>query len=103
VIRAESDYNPEAVSPRGAQGLMQLMPSVAKSYGLSDPFSPEDNVRAGTALLGELLNEYDGDYKLALSAYNAGPAAVKSHDGVPDYPETKNYIKKVIDSYLKNR
>ncbi|HOO73376.1 MAG TPA: lytic transglycosylase domain-containing protein [Spirochaetota bacterium] len=103
VIKNESNYNPEAVSPKGAMGLMQLMPSVASDFGIEDPFSPEENIKTGTALLGNLLREYNGDYKLALSAYNAGPGAVNEHNGVPDYPETRDYVKKVIESYLKNK
>ena len=103
VIGAESDYNPEAVSPKGALGLMQLMPAVADELGVEDPFSPEQNVEAGTSLLSKLLREYNGDYKLALSAYNAGKGAVEEHNGVPDYPETQAYVKKVIESYLKNK
>ncbi len=103
VISAESNYNPEAVSPKGALGLMQLMPAMADELGVQDPFSPEQNVKAGTSLLSSLLREYNGDYKLALAAYNAGRGAVEEHKGVPDYPETQAYIKKVIGSYLKNK
>ena len=103
IIKHESGYNPRAVSPKGAMGLMQLMPAVAQSMGVTDPFSPEENINAGTSLLKKLLDEYNGDYKRALSAYNAGPRAVETYRGVPDYPETKEYVKKVIESYMKNR
>lgn len=103
MIKHESSYNPRAVSPRGAMGLMQLMPSTAKEAGVEDPFSPEENIKAGTTILSRLLNEYNGDYKRALAAYNAGSGAVESYQGVPDYPETKQYVKKVIQSYLSNK
>lgn len=103
IIKHESSYNSRAVSPKGAMGLMQLMPSAVKEAGVTDPFSPEENIKAGTALLNRLLNEYNGDYKLALAAYNAGSGAVESYRGVPDYPETQHYVKKVIQSYLSNK
>jgi soluble lytic murein transglycosylase-like protein len=97
VIDAESDYKNDAVSKKGARGLMQLMPSVIKDFGVSDPHNPEENISAGTGLLKNLLNAYSGDYKKALAAYNAGRATVDRHGGVPDYPETKNYIEKIMD------
>lgn len=102
VIETESNYNPRAVSPKGAKGLMQLMPSVINDLGVSDPFDPGENISAGVTLLKDLLAEYDGDYKKALSAYNAGRRAVNESGGVPDFPETQEYVKKVIDAYLKN-
>jgi membrane-bound lytic murein transglycosylase MltF len=103
LIEKESGYNTEAVSPKGAMGLMQLMPSLAKEYNVRDPFDPVENIRAGVSHLKGLLEEYDGDYKKALAAYNAGRGAVKKYNGVPDFKETKDYVENVINSYLKNR
>ncbi len=102
VIEAESNFNPLAVSPKGAKGLMQLMPSVIKDLGVQDPFDPNQNIDAGVSLLKDLLGEYNGDYTKALAAYNAGRRAVNEKGGIPDYPETREYVKKVIDSYIKN-
>ncbi len=102
VIETESGYDPRAVSPKGAMGLMQLMPSVAQELGVTDPFEPAENIRAGVDLLGDLLKQYRGDYRKALAAYNAGPAAVNRENRVPDIPETKEYVKKVIDAYMKH-
>ncbi len=103
VIEVESGYRPDAVSPKGAMGLMQIMPAVARQFGVNNPFDPSENLRAGTGLLKQLLENYNGDYKRALAAYNAGPTAVDRNGGVPDYRETKDYVRKVIDSYLKNK
>jgi len=100
VIKNESGYNPRAVSPKGAKGLMQLMPSVISDTGVKNPFSPGENIKAGVSLLKDLLENYDWDYKKALAAYNAGRATVDRNNGVPDYKETRNYIDKVIGSYL---
>ncbi len=102
VIQAESNFNPQAISPKGAKGLMQLMPSVIKDFGVRDPFDPRENISAGVMLLKDLLNEYNGDYRKALSAYNAGRQAVNEKGGVPDIRETREYVKKVIDAYMKN-
>lgn len=102
VIEAESGYNPGAVSPKGAKGLMQLMPSVISDMGVEDPFDPAENINAGVGLLKDLLTEYSGDYSKALAAYNAGRKAVNESGGVPDYPETRQYVKKVIEAYVKN-
>lgn len=102
VIDAESGYNPRAVSGKGAKGLMQLMPSVIKDLGVQDPFDPNENIDAGVSLLKDLLREYNGDYTKALAAYNAGRRAVNEKGGIPDYPETREYVKKVINSYIKN-
>ena len=85
VIEAESNYNPRAVSPKGAKGLMQLMPSVINDMGVNDPFDPNENISAGTGLLKDLLREYGGDYTKALAAYNAGRRAVNESGGVPDF------------------
>lgn len=97
IIDTESEYNPNAVSPKGAKGLMQLMPSVIKDYKVDNPFNPEENINAGTSLLGDLLKTYNHDYKKAVSAYNAGRTAVDKAGGVPDYPETQNYVQRVLE------
>ncbi|MBP7738559.1 MAG: lytic transglycosylase domain-containing protein [Spirochaetes bacterium] len=102
VIEAESNFNPNAVSPKGAKGLMQLMPSVIRDLGVGDPFDPGENIEAGVSLLKDLLKEYNGDYTKALAAYNAGRRAVNEKGGVPDIPETREYVKKVINAYVKN-
>ena len=81
---------------------MQLMPSVISDMGVEDPFDPAENINAGVGLLKDLLTEYNGDYSKALAAYNAGRKAVNESGGVPDYPETRQYVKKVIESYVKN-
>ncbi|MGV7931014.1 MAG: lytic transglycosylase domain-containing protein [Spirochaetota bacterium] len=103
VIQAESSYNPAAVSPKGAKGLMQLMPETAGALGVADPFSPEENINAGVGLLKSLLEKYDGDYKKALAAYNAGEGAVDKNGGVPPYDETREYVNRVINLYLRNK
>lgn len=95
VAIVESSLDPRAVSHKGAQGLMQLMPQTARQYGVTDPFDPLQNLRAGSTHLGRLLERYDGDLTLALAAYNAGAGAVRRHGGVPNYPETKDYVRKV--------
>ncbi len=100
VVRAESGYKPDAVSPKGAIGLMQLMPATAKAYG-ADPHDPGQNVEAGAAYLRELLIKYDGDARRALAAYNAGPGAVDKYNGVPPYAETQTYIERVLRGYKK--
>ncbi|HPI14316.1 MAG TPA: lytic transglycosylase domain-containing protein [Spirochaetota bacterium] len=102
VIRAESSYNPKAVSAKGAKGLMQLMPETAGTLGVNDPFSPKENIDAGVGLLKSLLDKYGGDYKKALAAYNAGEGAVDRNGGVPPYDETREYVKRVIELYLRN-
>lgn len=99
VIEAESGFNPRAVSHRGAQGLMQLMPSTARRLGVEDPFDPEQNVRAGTRELRRLLDRYAGDVVLALAAYNAGQGAVDRHGGVPPYGETRRYVRWIMSRY----
>lgn len=103
VISAESGFDPNAVSPKGAMGLMQLMPSTVMDLGVEDPFDPEDNIKGGTALLKNLLDSYKGDYKMALAAYNSGKGTVDKAGGVPDYKETKDYVKKVIDLYAGDK
>jgi soluble lytic murein transglycosylase-like protein len=99
VIKAESNFNPQAVSGRGALGLMQLMPYTAKKYNLQNAFNTTENLSAGIKVLKKLLGYYNGNQELALAAYNAGHNAVKKYAGVPPYPETKNYIKKVMTNY----
>ncbi len=102
VIKVESDYNPAAVSKKGAAGLMQLMPGVIKEMGISDPFSVEDNIKSGVSILKELMDKYEWDLKKALAAYNAGEKAVDKNNGVPPIKETREYVKKVIDAYIQN-
>lgn len=97
VISAESSFRPDVVSNAGAQGLMQLMPSTGKSYGVTNPFDPEQNIDAGVHYLSDMLKRFKGDVTLALAAYNAGPGAVKKYNGIPPYEETINYIKKILD------
>ena len=101
VIKQESKYNSNAVSPVGAQGLMQMMPATAERFGLKDPFDPAANVEAGTKYLKWLLKRFDGDVSLALAGYNAGEGAVDKYKGVPPYSETQNYVKKIVSNYGK--
>ncbi|MDR2734542.1 MAG: lytic transglycosylase domain-containing protein [Spirochaetota bacterium] len=99
VIQQESQFNPHAISRAGAQGLMQIMPKTAQLLGLRNPFNAAENIMAGSAYLKEMLERYGGNLPLALAAYNAGPAAVDSSGGVPNYPETKEYVQRVLASY----
>lgn len=95
VIKVESNYDPLAVSPKGAQGLMQLVPATARRFGVSDVFNPLENIQGGARYLRYLLNLYNDDYDLALAAYNAGEQAVARYGGVPPYAETRNYLVQV--------
>jgi len=100
VVKAESGYNVAALSPKGAIGLMQLMPGTAQAHN-ADPHDPAQNVEAGAAYLRELLIKYDGDARRALAAYNAGPGAVDKYNGVPPYSETQTYIERVLKNYKR--
>ncbi len=96
VIRAESAFNPAAVSPKGARGLMQLMPETASGLGVRDSFNPRENIEAGVRHLRYLLDRYAGNVRLAIAAYNAGEGAVDAHRGIPPYPETQQYVERVL-------
>jgi len=100
VALVESGFRPDAVSPKGALGVMQLMPGTARTLG-ADPYNTAQNIDAGARLLRDLLLKYDGDVVKALSAYNAGEGAVARYQGMPPYDETRWYVKKVIDAYQK--
>lgn len=99
VVRVESAYNPSAVSHKGAQGLMQLMPDTARRLDVDDPFDPEQNVRGGIRELDRLIERYSGNLQLALAAYNAGEGAVERHRGIPPFQETRDYVARVMSLY----
>jgi len=99
LIKVESNFNAQAVSPKGAMGLMQLMPGTARTLNVSNPFDPEQNVDAGVRHLKHLLQDFNGDVKLSLAAYNAGAGAVARSKGVPPYAETRNYVKRITALY----
>ncbi len=99
IVMAESEYNPRAVSKKGARGLMQLMPATAAALGVKDSFNPEQNLDGGVRYFKQLVNRFDGDVTLALAAYNAGSRKVRLYRGVPPFKATKRYIKKVFLYY----
>jgi soluble lytic murein transglycosylase-like protein len=103
VIRAESGFNVRAVSPKGAQGLMQLMPQTASELGVHNAFDPQANVEGGARYLRELLERYDFDLIKALAAYNAGPQRVEQYGGVPPYYETKAYVARIVRDFNKKK
>jgi hypothetical protein len=103
VIRAESGFNIRAVSPKGAQGLMQLMPQTASKLGVQNAFDPQSNVEAGTRYLRELLERYNFDLIKALAAYNAGPQRVEQYNGVPPYYETRAYVARIVRDFNKKK
>ena len=103
IIHAESAYQPEALSPRGAQGLMQLMPETQKELQIDDVFDPINNIEGGTLYLSQLLNQFDQDVDLAAAAYNAGPGAVLEYGGIPPYKETREYVRRVKILYRRYR
>jgi len=101
VIQAESGFNSQAVSKKGAKGLMQIMPENYKALAVSDPFDPSQNIMGGTRYLKQLLKRYENKLPLALAAYNAGPEAVDKYRQIPPYRETRNYVQKVMTLYSK--
>src|SRR5262249_19122976 len=99
IVEAESGFHPHPGSPPGAVGLTQVLPSTAEEYGEKDLLDPRVNLDVGSRYLGELITGYNGDLELALAAYNAGPGTVERYGGVPPYPETKDYVKRVLTLY----
>lgn len=99
VIKVESDFNPRAVSRKGATGLMQIMPFNFQSFYVSDPFDPVDNIMGGTYYLGKLIRKYKNKLPMAIAAYNAGPTTVDAHQDIPPFRETQRYVKKVMTAY----
>lgn len=99
MIKVESNFNPKAVSPKGAQGLMQIIPATANFLNIYDVFDPEENIKGGTRYLRYLLDRFDGKWSFAIAGYNAGPERVERHQGIPPIKETQNYVKKVIQYY----
>ena len=103
VIKAESNFDPYAVSKKGAQGLMQLMPDTMKDLQVYNPFHPRDNINGGVKFLKQLLERFNNDLPLSLAAYNAGPNAVEQYEAIPPYKETQHYVKKVLNYFDRYR
>jgi soluble lytic murein transglycosylase-like protein len=103
IMEIESAFNPFAVSRAGARGLMQLMPQLAKRLGVKNIFDPRENIMAGARLLRELLDRHDGNLPLVLASYNAGPTAVARYKAIPPYPETQNYVRRVLRTLARTR
>ncbi len=99
VIKAESDFDPKAVSRKGAKGLMQIMPDNFQLLSIQNPFNPDQNIMGGTKYLKYLMKKFEGELSLTLAAYNAGPQAVEKYNGIPPYTETRDYVKKVLQYY----
>ncbi len=102
IIRYESNYNSRAVSHKGAVGLMQLMPETAKEYGVKNLYDPAENIEGGIRYLKDLIKLYAGKTNLVLAAYNAGQEAIKKYGGIPPYPETRNYIRRIMGKYPRS-
>lgn len=101
VAQIESCFDAKAVSKVGAQGVMQLMPATAAELGVSDSFNAAQNIHGGARYLAKMMSRFNQNHQFALAAYNAGPGAVEKYDGIPPFPETQNYVKKVLDLYTK--
>lgn len=102
LVNQESGFDPNAVSSAGAKGLTQLMPKTAASLGVTDPFDPAQSLNGGAKYLAQMMREFNGDTRLALAAYNAGPGAVRRAGGIPPFQETQNYVKKIMGRYQGN-
>ncbi len=102
IIKVESNFNPKAVSRKGAMGLMQLMPSTARSLNVANPFDPQQNIDGGVRHFKSLMDTFNGDLELSLAAYNAGASAVQKFGGVPNYTETQDYVRRITDIYGSN-
>ena len=103
LVKVESNFNPRALSPKGAQGLMQLMPATAKRFGVRDPWNPVHNLLGGMVYLTWLMEHFDGDVELVLAAYNAGEKQVGRSGGIPPFPETRRYVQRIVEAYRSNR